>query len=171
MDQRNPTPRIGEILLERNWVKPQDLEIAAKIQRETHQPLGQILLQQASVSERHLKRALRWQKVVNTAFLIGSCSAAAFSHYATASDALRTTEQMVAQITANSTAKSQHRKHLTSFTETKDIADTVKLALGTPTWTLLKGEYSVGADNYTEGMRYKANWSDSSFKLDVRYQF
>ena len=68
-------PRIGDILLERQWVKPEDLARAARTQRITHAPLGEILLQQTSINKRQLARALRWQRFVRMALMVGTCNA------------------------------------------------------------------------------------------------
>jgi len=51
------------------------------------------------------------------------------------------------------------------------FADMVKHQIRTPVRTLLKGEYRAGADRYTRGTVYQADWSDKGMKLGIKYQF
>lgn len=46
-----------------------------------------------------------------------------------------------------------------------------KSHIGTPLYTLFKGEYIGGVDIDTTGMAYKAEWSDSGLAFEVKYQF
>ncbi len=47
----------------------------------------------------------------------------------------------------------------------------IKNYIGTPMYTLFKGEYIGGVDTDTTGMAYKAEWSDSGLAFEVKYQF
>jgi len=159
-------PRIGDILLERQWVKADDLARASRTQKLTHAPLGEILLQQASINKRQLARALRWQRFIRMALVVGTCSTS-LSQPAFSSEAQRITDQMVDNF--QSGAASPQVKNRRS--SDRLLSNSLKQSLGTPAWTLLQGEYAAGVNRYTEGMRYKANWSEDDFRIEVRYQF
>jgi hypothetical protein len=163
------TPRLGEILLERHWVNPEDIQRATNTQRHTHEPLGEILLKQSSINKRQLARALRWQRFVRMALLVGSCSAGLAQQVA-ASEAQAITDQMVDTIAKQHAPVLTEEQHTRRSTD-KLIVSNLQHTLGAPTWSLLKGEYTAGVNKYTEGMRYKAKWSDDSLKLEVCYQF
>lgn len=47
----------------------------------------------------------------------------------------------------------------------------IKNYMGTPMYTLFKGEYEGGADKYTEGMAYKAEWDQKGVSFEIKYQF
>ena len=47
----------------------------------------------------------------------------------------------------------------------------VKHYIGAPMVTLLSGEYKGGVDSFTQGLAYKANWSERGAKVNVNYQF
>lgn len=47
----------------------------------------------------------------------------------------------------------------------------VKDQIRAPVRTLLNGEYRAGADRYTQGTVYQADWSDKGIKLGIKYQF
>jgi len=47
----------------------------------------------------------------------------------------------------------------------------VRFHVGTPLISLLKGRYEGGVDTYTQGVAYKARWTDKSIKLGVNFQF
>ena len=159
-------PRIGDILLERQWVKPEDLARAARTQKLTHAPLGEILLQQTSINKRQLARALRWQRFVRMALVVGTCTAS-LAQPAFASDAQRLTEDMMNSV--NNVATTSVKKNRRSTDRITPNA--LKQTLGTPMWTVLAGEYAAGVDRYTEGLSYKAKWSEDDVKIEVRYQF
>ncbi|AFU99039.2 hypothetical protein [Simiduia agarivorans] len=158
------TARLGDILLARNWIGEEQLNRAIREQARSQLPLGQILLAQASISERQLKRALRWQRFARAALLMGSLGAAAAP--VGASEAQRLTDQLVERIGAQSSSARTGAKKSTG-----ERQNPVKTLLGTPTWTLLQGRYSLGADSSTEGVRYQARWSASKVSLEIRYQF
>lgn len=158
------TARLGDILLARNWIGEDELNRAIREQANSQLPLGQILLAQASITERQLKRALRWQHFARAALLMGSLGAAAVP--VGASEAQRLTDQWVERIgTQSLNARSGQKK------SAGERQDTVKSLLGTPTWTLLQGRYSLGADTATEGVRYQARWSAHKVSMEIRYQF
>ena len=158
--------RLGDILLARHWVAQEDLDRAIDRQRQDPRPLGQILLDQTSISERQLTRALRWQRLARAAVIMGSLGAGAVP--AGASEALRLTDQMVERI-AKQYAKSPAKK--SGNMSTDDSAQRLKSLLGAPAWTLLQGRYTLGDAPDIEGVRYQARWSSSHIKLEIRYQF
>jgi hypothetical protein len=51
------------------------------------------------------------------------------------------------------------------------LASELNSYIEAPVVTLLKGEYSGGVDSYSEGMVYKAKWSNKGVKLNIKYQF
>lgn len=158
------TARLGDILLARNWVGEEQLTRAIREQARSQLPLGQILLAQSSISERQLRRALRWQRLARAALLMGSLGAATAP--VAASEAQRLTDQLVERIGAQSSGQRASGKKARG-----ERQNPVKNLLGTPTWTLLQGRYSMGADTATEGVRYQARWSASKVSLEIRYQF
>lgn len=160
--------RLGDILVARRWIAADALASAMALQAASHQPLGQILLAQAHISERQLKRALRWQRLARGALLVGSLGAAVTP--ALASEALRLTEQMLHTVTLQNAPVKE--KAATKKRGRKAIDQThIKSLLGAPAWTLLQGNYQLGADPQTQGMSYRAKWSSNAVKLELRYQF
>lgn len=55
------TPRLGELLLERHLITPQQLAAAIAVQQRDQRALGAILVSQQLLTERQLRRTLRWQ--------------------------------------------------------------------------------------------------------------
>ncbi len=53
-----PPKRVGELLVEKGMITPQQLDSALEAQRTTHEFLGAVLVSQGSVSEEDLLRAL-----------------------------------------------------------------------------------------------------------------
>lgn len=51
------------------------------------------------------------------------------------------------------------------------FADLITDQIRTPVRTLLKGEYRAGADPFSRGTVYQADWSDKGVKLGIKYQF
>lgn len=161
--------RLGDILLSRRWIVEEELASAMAVQAASQQPLGQILLAQARISERQLKRALRWQRFARGAVLVGSLGASVSP--ALASEALRLTEQMMQHAAAHA-APAKAKKARSDRKKThQTIQANLKSLLGTPAWTLLQGQYQLGADLQTEGISYRARWNTNKLQLELRYQF
>ncbi|MGB8699275.1 MAG: peptidoglycan DD-metalloendopeptidase family protein [Thermosynechococcaceae cyanobacterium] len=54
--------RVGEVLIQKKLITPDDLKLALAIQRETHLKLGEILIQQGLVTRRQMNEALSEQR-------------------------------------------------------------------------------------------------------------
>ncbi|RMG95941.1 MAG: type II/IV secretion system protein, partial [Candidatus Dadabacteria bacterium] len=55
-EMSNHAKRLGELLVERGLIRPEDLERALSAQRETGRPLGEVLAEQGVLTE----QAVRW---------------------------------------------------------------------------------------------------------------
>ena len=201
--------RLGDLLLQRNLINHEQLDNAIAEQRESHQPLGEILVEHKIITRRQMQRSLKWQSIIRLAAVVTSFT---LSPLVAASDFKReyqvgyhqsdNFEQLDQNMASGtqllglllkvsdasqvsdmshhyglgSSYESSNRYSLDAPKETavslvNQLTSEFKSYIEAPVVTLLKGGYSGGVDPYSEGMVYKAKWSDKGVKLNVKYQF
>jgi hypothetical protein len=169
LNYREPR-KIGELLLQRRLITEQQLQSAIAQQALSPQPLGEILIQQQAITARQLQRVLKWQQMLHAAMLISSFTLA--SSPCAASEAQRLTKQLVDNLPGYAQASSQ--RHTRSTAENHSEASWIsnlRRGPAAPVVTLVAGEYAGGVNRASKGLRYKANWSGSGVKLELRYQY
>lgn len=170
MNNGHPHRKLGELLLQRQLISSDQLQCAIALQQQTRRPLGEILVAQQLISERQLKRTLKWQQILKAAMLISSFTLACSP--CVASEAQRLTQQLVSNLASHSqashskdTAKRQTRQREPEW------LTSLRAGPAAPVVTLISGQYAGGVSKFTKGVRYQANWSEDSLKLELRYQF
>ncbi|TQV82498.1 hypothetical protein FKG94_07090 [Exilibacterium tricleocarpae] len=151
-------PRIGELLLRHRLVNRSQLAAAIRTQRRSDKRLGEILVDQQVISRSQLSLSLRRQTLMRCI-----CVAAT----------LILTPLLSAQAQSQEKSRSDMLPSMGAGlkTESVDLVKTLEKRFNSPLLTLLKGEYKGGVDKNSEGLRYKAEWSEDSVMFEVKYQF
>lgn len=170
MDNCHPHQKLGEMLVQRQLISREQLQSAIALQQQTRQPLGEILVNLQLISERQLIRTLKWQQMLKAAMLISSFTLAGSPCFA--SEAQRLTHQLVANPANYSQASLNPgtAKRATAHREPSWLTN-LRTGPAAPVVTLISGHYAGGVSKFTKGVRYQANWSEDSLKLELRYQF
>jgi len=202
--------RLGDLLLQRNLISHEQLDSAIAEQRQSHQPLGEILVEHKLITRRQMHRSLKWQSIIRLAAVVTSftlsplVAASDFKReykvgyhqsdnfeqldqnmasgtqllglLLKVSDASQVSSDMSQQYGLGSRYEPNNRYSLdapkeTSVSLVNQLTSEFKSYIEAPVVTLLKGGYSGGVDPYSEGMVYKAKWSDKGVKLNIKYQF
>ncbi len=161
--------KLGQLLLDRHLISPQQLADAIAAQRQQAIPLGEILVQQHLISERQLARTLKWQSLLRTAMLVSSFSLAASP--CLASEAQRMTQQFVNDIGGYTQPKHKTKKTKRFNEPEPSWLTELRSGPAAPIVAMVSGRYTGGVKSSAKGLRYKAKWSEDSLKLELRYQF
>jgi len=192
-----PKVRLGELLVERHHITQAQLDDAVRQQSINPLPLGELLILNGAISRRQMQRTLKWQSLVRVAAVVTSFSLApvAFAqgegmaipqaNVAGEEQVLEygsrpaTTQILSLLLSLNAMDPISYAIDRTYQLETPRTNDNllakftsgVKFHVGTPLVSLLKGRYDGGVDTYTQGIAYKARWTEQSVKLGMHYQF
>ncbi|UTA47441.1 hypothetical protein L1F30_14930 [Simiduia sp. 21SJ11W-1] len=161
--------KLGELLLDRKLITQQQLADAISEQQRHAKPLGEILLERKIISARQLSRTLKWQALLRAAMLVSSFGLAASP--CQASEAQRITQQLVGDLGSAAQLRARNDRPQQAGNTEPEWLRNLRAGPTAPIVTLLSGRYAGGVKTSMKGLRYKADWSDSSVKLELRYQF
>ena len=169
------SPRFGELLLAQGLITPTQLTVALGVQAEGAQGcarLGDIL-----VAKGWLTPAQALQTRARQLLLCALLAIVSLGFVPAAQSADDVDEQWLDKhwsVLGGVDIETVDRPAKRAFSQSplvEQLKAKVEGYVGTPVYTLFKGEYRGGVDSSDEGMAYKASWSHKGLAMEVKYQF
>lgn len=153
------TNRLGDLLLERKLLTPEQLQSAVREQSACSLQLGEILIRNRLLTKRQVRRCLRWQKVVRlaalvTTFTVGPAMVVQAFDSGERYRYLQSLESMELEYTPPASESGIQRS---------------RVLPQQPVFNQFKGEYSAGVTQFSEGVAYRLQWAGQGLGMQLHY--